>query len=270
MSSQMSTSSSNSAARIEPGKSSPFELEAQLLNGVGGIYQISLPGITEAVTESSPDDTARKSGMTLLAHGLDPETAGGYISWIVKSLNAIPEPDYQEVAHVTGNHIGIVDFGLLYGVEVNFPESLTVAYRLTTTSCKYAGRIKEAITQVVEQAQAVAESHLGSGFNEVKIITPADDPRIPNWTRSDPSAGCQTCVGQAVTFHMYRVVVGELTDRGMANSVLGVENAERAFREREHLLSAPGGLEEIAKYERGLADFRAQGRKRAQELFGSK
>lgn len=270
MSAHMSTSSSNPAAQVQSGTPSPFELEAQLKSGVGGIYQISLPGMTEAVSDPSPDGVARKSGMTLLARGLDPESAGEYVSWIVQSLNAIPEPDYQEVAQVTGNHIGIVDFGLLYGIEVNFPERLTVAYRLTTDSCKYAGPIKSAISQVVGQAQALAESHLGSGFAEVKIITPAEDSRIPNWNRSDPSAGCQTCVGQAVTFHMYRVVVGELTDRGMAHSVLGVENAERAFKEREHLLRAPGGIEEIRKYEQGLADFRAQGRRRAQELFGSK
>ena len=267
MSLPMSNSSSNATPSYVPMSHSPFELEALLHSGAQGIYEISLPGVAEAMTDSSPESSQR-SGMMFFARGLEPETAGEYVSWIVQSLNAIPEPDYQEVAHVTGNHIGIVDFGLLYGVEVNFPESLTVAYRLTTDSCKYAATIKAAIVQVVHQAQALAENHLGSGFKEVKIITPAEDPRIPNWLRSDPSAGCQTCVGQAVTFHMYRVVVGELTDRGMARSVLGVESAERAFREREHLLSAPGGLDEIKRYEEELANFREQGRKRAQELFG--
>jgi hypothetical protein len=270
MSIPMSNSSSNSAPRYVQNSTSPFELQSLLKSGEQGIYEISLPGIVEARTDSSPESGAQRTGITLLARGLEPDTAGEYVSWIVQSLNAIPEPDYQEVARVTGTHIGIVDFGLLYGVEVNFPEKLTVAYRLTTDSCKYASPIKVAISQVVEQAQALAESHLGSGFHEVKIITPAEDPRIPNWSRHDPSAGCQTCVGQAVTFHMYRVVVGELTDRGMAHSVLGVENAERAFREREHLLSAPGGLEEIKKYEDALGNYREQGRRRAQELFGKR
>lgn len=270
MSIPMSNSSSNSVPKYSQNSVSPFELQSLLHDGEQGIYEISLPGIVESREHSSVESGTQRTGITLLARGMDPGTAGEYVSWIVQSLNAIPEPDYQEVARLTGTHIGIVDFGLLYGVEVNYPESLTVAYRLTTDSCKYASPIKAAISQVVEQAQALAESHLGSAFNKIKIITPAEDPRIPTWSRHDPSAGCQTCVGQAVTFHMYRVVVGELTDRGMAHSVLGVENAERAFREREHLLNAPGGLDEIKKYEVQLESYREQGRRRAQELFGKK
>lgn len=116
----------------------------------------------------------------IYATGLQSQLAQDLGATILSGLTGIAEPDYR--GSMGESLVDIVNFGLVYGITMNYPHRLEVFLRLTSPTCHARKQIEDEVMGVLTEADARLAKHLGrEGFASIRIVT--DHELVPRWTQ---------------------------------------------------------------------------------------
>lgn len=116
----------------------------------------------------------------IYATGLPSQLSQDLGATILSGLTGIAEPDYR--GSMGESLVDIVNFGLVYGITMNYPHRLEVFLRLTSPTCHARKQIEDEVMGVLTEADARLARHLGrEGFASIRIVT--DHERVPRWTQ---------------------------------------------------------------------------------------
>jgi metal-sulfur cluster biosynthetic enzyme len=116
----------------------------------------------------------------IYATGLPSQLSQDLGATILSGLTGIAEPDYR--GSMGESLVDIVNFGLVYGITMNYPHRLEVFLRLTSPTCHARKQIEDEVMGVLTEADARLAKHLGrEGFASIRIVT--DHELVPRWTQ---------------------------------------------------------------------------------------
>jgi metal-sulfur cluster biosynthetic enzyme len=116
----------------------------------------------------------------IYATGLPSQLSQDLGATILSGLTGIAEPDYR--GSMGESLVDIVNFGLVYGITMNYPHRLEVFLRLTSPTCHARKQIETEVMGVLTEADARLAKHLGrEGFASIRIVT--DHELVPRWTQ---------------------------------------------------------------------------------------
>ena len=174
----------------------------------------------------------------IYARGLSPELAQDFGVTILSGLTGIAEPDYR--GSMGESLVDIVNFGLVYGVTIDYPHRLEVFLRLTSPTCHARREIEQEVMQVLTQADARLAKHLGrEGFASIRVVT--DHPLVPKWSQKDITQQFRAATDREKIFKALCVATGLLQQGQLPDELF-----EYGIKLRQQLIEqkGPGALEQ--------------------------
>jgi metal-sulfur cluster biosynthetic enzyme len=148
----------------------------------------------------------------IFTRGLEPRLAQDFGATVLSGLVGIAEPDYR--GNMGESLVDIVNFGLVYGITIDYPQRMEVFLRLTSPTCHARKEIEGEVMQVLTEADNRLSGHLGrEGFNSIRVVT--DHQLVPQWTQAAISPEFRAATDREKMFKALCVATG-LINRGQA------------------------------------------------------
>jgi metal-sulfur cluster biosynthetic enzyme len=106
--------------------------------------------------------------------------------------------------------VDIVNFGLVYGVSIDYPYRMEVFLRLTSPTCHARKEIEREVMGVLTEADGRLSRHLQrEGFSSIRVIT--DHKLVPRWTQQAITQQFREATDREKVFKGLCVATGLLT-----------------------------------------------------------
>jgi metal-sulfur cluster biosynthetic enzyme len=146
--------------------------------------------------------------LRIFVRGLEPKLAQDFGATVLSGLVGIAEPDYR--GSMGESLVDIVNFGLVYGVTIDYPQQMEVFLRLTSPTCHARKEIEQEVMEVLREADARLSKYLGrEGFATIRVVT--DHELVPKWTQQAITQQFRAATDQEKVFKALCVATGLLS-----------------------------------------------------------